>query len=511
MKLVTPLVLLTFAGAAAAQDPCGTWSSVPIPEPPDSTHTVVEDVEALGADLAWAVGRKVVTIGSSLESQTVAWLWNGAAWSIVPTPSPSPYPGGGWCDLEAVEILAADDVWAAGTQRIQAPDGFVGSQILVLHWNGSQWSVVPAPVTVGGSGNFVDDIEAIAADDIWFVGDWLTFPPTSVALKEALAMHWDGSGFTIVPAPFFDNGTLGGHGLTKVAAVASDDVWAVGGGHDGDYVPWSYIVHWNGSQWTYEPGPTAGLDQRWYDVFALSSDEVYALGDYFDGSAYRAIFARWDASGWTRLPDCPVGGGGLHAFASDRVYASGNGIARFDGAGWTVVETFPGVAGPSALALEPIADCSLWAVGRQYAGGTIRAFSARLEPFGDPTTFCTGAPNSVGSGASIGHAGSTSIAAADLVLSAAGLPAGNAGLFFLGDSQVPQTPFGNGWRCIGGAIHRLPLLAIGATGAVQQAFPYAGSPVTPGSTWNVQFWYRDPAAGGAMFNASDALALTFAP
>ena len=148
--------------------------------------------------------------------------------------------------------------WAAGTQRIQGPDGFLGNQVLVLRWNGSQWSIVPAPMT-GGSGNFVDDIEALSADDIWFVGDWLTLPPGSATRKEALAMHWDGSGFTVLPAPFFDNAPNGGHGLTKVAAVEPNDVWAVGGGHDGDYVAFSYIVHWNGSQWTYEPGPTAGV------------------------------------------------------------------------------------------------------------------------------------------------------------------------------------------------------------------------------------------------------------
>jgi hypothetical protein len=33
--------------------------------------------------------------------------------------------------------------------------------------------------------------------------------------------------------------------------------------------------------------------------------------------------------------------------------------------------------------------------------------------------------------------------------------------------------------------------------------------VQPGSTRHFEFWYRDPAAGGANFNASNALTLTF--
>jgi hypothetical protein len=32
---------------------------------------------------------------------------------------------------------------------------------------------------------------------------------------------------------------------------------------------------------------------------------------------------------------------------------------------------------------------------------------------------------------------------------------------------------------------------------------------TPGSSWNFQFWYRDPQAGGARFNLSNALHVDF--
>ena len=34
--------------------------------------------------------------------------------------------------------------------------------------------------------------------------------------------------------------------------------------------------------------------------------------------------------------------------------------------------------------------------------------------------------------------------------------------------------------------------------------------ITAGSTWNFQFWYRDP-TGPATFNSSDATSLTFLP
>jgi hypothetical protein len=38
-----------------------------------------------------------------------------------------------------------------------------------------------------------------------------------------------------------------------------------------------------------------------------------------------------------------------------------------------------------------------------------------------------------------------------------------------------------------------------------------GATITAGSTWNFQFWYRNPAAGGAGFNLSDGLSIRFCP
>ena len=39
--------------------------------------------------------------------------------------------------------------------------------------------------------------------------------------------------------------------------------------------------------------------------------------------------------------------------------------------------------------------------------------------------------------------------------------------------------------------------------------PVPGGLVTPGSTWNFQLFYRDPAFGGTQSNRSDGLRVTF--
>jgi hypothetical protein len=128
-------------------------------------------------------------------------------------------------------------------------------------------------------------------------------------------------------------------------------------------------------------------------------------------------------------------------------------------------------------------------------------------------SYCVSAPNSAGPGAAIAHAGSTSVAANDLVLHVGGAPAAQVGLFYYGSSTA-QVPFGNGWRCVGGQTTRLPGVQTDAAGqasfAVDLDAPAANAaPIVPGASWHFQFWYRDVAAGGAGFNLSNGLSLDF--
>ncbi len=142
----------------------------------------------------------------------------------------------------------------------------------------------------------------------------------------------------------------------------------------------------------------------------------------------------------------------------------------------------------------------------------------QLRPCPSPSRYCTGAPNSFGPGAIIHLTGSISVSANDAALHASEVPPNQFGLFYYGPNQI-QLPWGDGYRCAGGGIHRLGTVSSDFTGYASDQIDYTlppmnagGGKVVAGSSWNFQYWYRDPGGpGGTGFNASDALAVTFCP
>lgn len=128
--------------------------------------------------------------------------------------------------------------------------------------------------------------------------------------------------------------------------------------------------------------------------------------------------------------------------------------------------------------------------------------------------YCTTSPNSVGAGGLMAATGTTSVTLNNLVLEATGLPASTVGLFVLG-SQAASSPVGNGVLCVGGSLARQPVVAADATGRAVHAFdvtaPGAGLVILPGAMWRFQHVYRDVFGGGAGFNATNGLRVTFFP
>jgi hypothetical protein len=130
------------------------------------------------------------------------------------------------------------------------------------------------------------------------------------------------------------------------------------------------------------------------------------------------------------------------------------------------------------------------------------------------STYCVTSPNSVGPGAQIAGSGSTSLSANQLQLQATGCPSDVSGIFFFGDTQA-QVPLGNGFRCVGSPLVRLPVTTTNLFGdavcSPNLANLPAGAVIHAGETKLFQLWYRDVQGGGAGNNLSNGLSVRFCP
>jgi hypothetical protein len=211
------------------------WTRVPSPTPPGQVVALFS-VSAVSATDVWAVGRDLNgTIGKTLILH-----WDGTAWTQVPSPSP-----GGDNQLAGVNMTSATDGWAVGWKSTS-----LGQNLpLVLHWNGTAWTQVPSPapgLPNGGSQLFA--VSALTGSDAWASG----FVFTNGGGEGTLLLHWNGTSWTRVPAPSpSPGGPTGGSFLNGVDMVATADVWSAGGTFfDGTGKERTLLLHWNGTTWT---------------------------------------------------------------------------------------------------------------------------------------------------------------------------------------------------------------------------------------------------------------------
>jgi hypothetical protein len=250
------------------------WSIVPSPNP-SSTVNVLNAVAAVSANDVWAVG-----IAPTGSNPILIIHWDGAAWSVVPNPN-SPMPLN---DLAALAVISANDVWAVGSGTVLDEAGTA-----TLHWNGTAWSVISSPNVTPEVDNSLAGVAAIASNDVWAVG---TQQPTSLTDPSTLILHWNGSAWSIVPSANAD----GSH-LLAAAAVASNDVWATGYSDGG-----TLSEHWDGVSWSIVPTPGIANSEPLFlfSVVALASNDVWSVGEFFQTrrSLSRTLTEHWDGAQW---------------------------------------------------------------------------------------------------------------------------------------------------------------------------------------------------------------------
>jgi hypothetical protein len=101
-------------------------------------------------------------------------------------------------------------------------------------------------------------------------------------------------------------------GLAAVAASSPGDAWAVGSYYDGTAYR-TLIEHWNGHSWHVQKSPNvggSGANNNLYGVAATSPTDAWAVGDYDNGQADQTLVEHWNGKVWKVLKSPDVGGSG---------------------------------------------------------------------------------------------------------------------------------------------------------------------------------------------------------
>jgi hypothetical protein len=310
----------------------------------------------VAANDVWAVG----SYNDGTINQTLIVHWDGTGWSIVPSPNVN--TGSNY--LNGVTALAPDNIWAVGWASDLA--GSL-SQTLILHWNGTSWAPIssPNPATF----NSLQAVTAVGPVDIWATATFGNAGATSQTLTE----HWNGTSWNVVPSP---NSPTADNNLTGVSAVAGNDIWAVGSIQD------TLTEHWNGSVWSLIPSPNVGSFQTGlHAVAAAAHADVWAVGEYFDATdTAQTLTEHWDGSSWTIVSSPSLGSDFLLAavaLSTRDVWALGRSDERtlalhWDGASWRIVPSQNG--GGGFYGVTAVSARDLWAVGEGYGQTLIERY-----------------------------------------------------------------------------------------------------------------------------------------
>lgn len=297
--------------------------------------TAVAACASAGAMLVPSPAGSIVVASTTSAVAEDGSLTNGRsqcrlAWRVVPTPAT------GDSDFTAVDARASSDVWAVGTREATVGKLLV-FRPLIEHWNGRAWNVTAVPEIEA----VLFGVDALSAREVWAVGQDVT-------------MHLAGGRWNAT--------RLTGIFLDAVAAVASDDVWAVGRtGYDLYDRSSVRIVHWNGRKWIGTPLQIAGELNA---ISAVTRNNIWAVGAKTIAGEDRALIVHWNGRSWKEYP-APPGTSWLNdvtAVGKDDVWASGNGaILHWNGRSWKRFAGPPGkLADRSWDALAATSSHNLW-------------------------------------------------------------------------------------------------------------------------------------------------------
>lgn len=218
-----------------------SWSLQTVPDPSGDTAGALSGVSCSAADACTAVGSEAE------YGQSIAERWNGATWSVQPTPDADTFTGGdpridGANFLSGVSCPTASSCSAVGT--------WMGTDVdpstMVESWDGGAWTVqYKSPLNFGSP---LKTVACATSTSCVAAGAAESGGPSASVVGRWDGAHWT---FTQVRGSWYGVSCAGG---ADCVAVGDFHAFQATGTES------TLAEHWDGSRWTVEPAPLGAPD-----------------------------------------------------------------------------------------------------------------------------------------------------------------------------------------------------------------------------------------------------------
>ncbi len=364
---VTSTLVETWNGAS--------WTIRPSPVPPGTSASGLLSVACPSPSACQAVGEAT---GSAGGETSFAEGWNGTAWSIETVPQPAGSTGS---RLLGVACPAAGDCTAVGGYG--SPGG-VGLT-LVETWNGANWSVQTTPNPGGATGSGLVGVSCTSANACTGVGSYDTSSDALLALAEG----WNGTSWSIQSTPS-PQGAIGA-ALNSVSCTLGTCT-AAGYSSGSTHADVPLAEGWNGTSWSIQtiPSPSDATAGGLLAVSCVSTTSCIAVGSYDRGanSIPVPLVEAWSAPTWRVETSAMPESAGISFLRGDSCVSAAMCVAvgssendvgatltlaeAWNGTSWSV-ESTPNPAGTTNAQLNAVSCSSssaCTAVGYYYQNAT---------------------------------------------------------------------------------------------------------------------------------------------
>jgi hypothetical protein len=246
----------------------------------------------------------------------------------------TPMTSGTEADLADVWGTSGSDVFTVGELSTDDENGFQLASV-IFHYDGGAWILQRRIRDVSLRG-----VWGATPTDVWAVGfDFLD--------NDARVLHYNGTEWSVVPG--FESGGEETLALVAVWGSSATDVYAVGATFDGE-ISLGLVFHYDGVAWQ----RTSSLEDMLptlADVWGSSSTDVYAVGTDQLASPFAGAILHLEGDRWMPVlqePDLTLtsvwGSSASDVFAAgftvtqqDDQFIVAGAIRHYDGSGWTAM------------------------------------------------------------------------------------------------------------------------------------------------------------------------------